>query len=166
VTVRSPRFLLDTEHRNFTNIFRIFSVVHTADGLTEEQQSAEELQKFEQTRKYWSGVGTDSTKVAKARAGIWGVGSDELIRDVYEHCCRKATLPDDEIYMFGYSRGAYVVRAVAGLLHNIQAMTSDKTCFEKDYQKGLEIFQDLTRDGGPAKPGEASRNRIGFVYIN
>jgi hypothetical protein len=86
--------------------------------------------------------------------------------------------------MFGYSRGACktspsselfsvssngiadVVRAVAGLLHNIQAMTSDKTCFEKDYQKGLEIFQDLTRDGGPAKPGEASRNRIGFVYIN
>lgn len=85
--------------------------------------------------------------------------------------------------MFGYSRGACkyvpistftvsfngdpdVVRAVAGLLHNIQAMTSDKTCFEKDYQRGLDVFQDLTRDGGPARPGEASRHRTGFLYLN
>lgn len=40
--------IADTEHSNFTNIFRVFSVVQTANGLTEEQQNAEELQKFEQ----------------------------------------------------------------------------------------------------------------------
>ena len=83
--------------------------------------------------------------------------------------------------MFGYSRGACrcfsgvllpanvdhssdVVRAVAGLLHNIRAITSDSVGFKKDYQEGLEVFQDLTREGGPKKPGQVSRHWTAFDY--
>lgn len=38
----------DTKHYNFTNIFRIFSVVQTANSHNQARQDWEELQKFEQ----------------------------------------------------------------------------------------------------------------------
>jgi len=67
----------------------------------------------------------------KAKAGASGQGYKFIIRRVYKKCC---TLEEsDEVWLFGFSRGAFIVRAVAGLLHHIGALQSDEQDFNNVY---------------------------------
>lgn len=54
--------------------------------------------------------------------GLWnwvtiasGWGINQTIRDAYAHLSRQYK-PGDKIYLFGYSRGAYAVRSLAGMI--------------------------------------------------
>ena len=50
----------------------------------------------------------------------------------------------DEIWLYGFSRGAYIVRAVAGLLHHIGSLKSaGGSQFEKEYSDALKVYSDL-----------------------
>ncbi|ETS80105.1 hypothetical protein PFICI_07634 [Pestalotiopsis fici W106-1] len=69
-----------------------------------------------QTVKYFYGIGVGQSVPAKLNAGITGKGCDEQIHAVHEFCVNHAEGPNDEFWFFGFSRGAYVVRAVAKLL--------------------------------------------------
>ena len=78
--------------------------------------------------------------------GVFGVGYQDQIRQVYEGCCTFGIHPDDEIWLFGFSRGAYVVRAVASLLHHLMALTSAGTpAFEKHYREALKIYRGMRK---------------------
>jgi uncharacterized protein (DUF2235 family) len=48
--------------------------------------------------------------------GVTGLGIDQKIQDAYRFLCLNY-LPGDEIYLFGFSRGAYTVRSLAGMLY-------------------------------------------------
>ena len=63
---------------------------------------------------YSRGLGTDSNE--KIGGGAFGWGIDRAIQDAYIFICLNYT-PGDELYLFGFSRGAYTVRSLAGLLH-------------------------------------------------
>ncbi len=62
---------------------------------------------------YDAGIGTESQKVA---GGITGAGIDKNIEDGYRFLSLNYT-PGDEIYLFGFSRGAYTVRSLAGMIY-------------------------------------------------
>ncbi len=62
---------------------------------------------------YDAGIGTESQKLS---GGTAGVGIDRNIEDGYRFLCLNYT-PGDEIYLFGFSRGAYTVRSLAGMIH-------------------------------------------------
>ena len=47
--------------------------------------------------------------------GIFGLGIEEKIEEAYIFLCLNYE-PGDEIYMFGFSRGAYTIRSLAGLI--------------------------------------------------
>jgi uncharacterized protein (DUF2235 family) len=49
--------------------------------------------------------------------GVTGAGLDDKIQDVYKFICWNYE-PGDEIYLFGFSRGAYTVRSLVGLIRN------------------------------------------------
>ncbi len=71
---------------------------------------------------YDEGIGTGgSTKVQKkmdrVSGGGLGKGIDKNIQDGYRFLCLNYS-PGDEIYLFGFSRGAYTVRSLAGLMYN------------------------------------------------
>lgn len=68
---------------------------------------------IEQIAYYHEGVGTKAGE--KVRGGAFGFGLLENIIDAYTHLC-KYYEPDDEIYIFGFSRGAYTARSFAGLI--------------------------------------------------
>ncbi|VEP14269.1 conserved hypothetical protein [Hyella patelloides LEGE 07179] len=51
----------------------------------------------------------------KIFGGAFGLGIDEKIEDAYIFLCLNYE-PGDEIYLFGFSRGAYTVRSLAGLI--------------------------------------------------
>lgn len=55
--------------------------------------------------------------LTKFAGGALGLGIDHRIQDAYRFLCLNYE-PDDEIYLFGFSRGAYTVRCVAGLIYN------------------------------------------------
>ena len=71
---------------------------------------------------YDEGIGTGgSTHVQKEMdrflGGGLGKGIDKNIQDGYRFLCLNYS-PGDEIYLFGFSRGAYTVRSLAGLMYN------------------------------------------------
>lgn len=74
---------------------------------------------------YDPGVGTFSSKAALTALGRWvtrtlgsalGFGVSENIADAYEFLMEHYRV-GDRIFIFGFSRGAYTARAIAGLIH-------------------------------------------------
>lgn len=63
---------------------------------------------------YDEGVGTDGL-IDQLLGGAFGVGLSENIKQCYRFLVEKY-LPGDEIYLFGFSRGAYTARSLAGLV--------------------------------------------------
>lgn len=64
---------------------------------------------------YDKGVGTGWNQ--RLVGGAFGVGLNRNIGDIYCFLAEHYE-PGDEVYLFGFSRGAYTVRSVAGLIRN------------------------------------------------
>lgn len=62
---------------------------------------------------YEQGVGTKFGE--KARGGMFGYGLDREVVDAYEWLMATYE-PEDRIFLFGFSRGAYTARSLAGLI--------------------------------------------------
>lgn len=95
---------------------------------------------FNQVAAYLPGIGLadDGFDAKRLQATISGSGFLKQIQDVYEMCCR-LTGGNDEVWLFGFSRGAFVVRAVAGLLNQYQALTNaGEESFGKEFKKLLK----------------------------
>jgi len=63
---------------------------------------------------YQPGLGTRWSE--RIMGGAFGWGIDENIKAAYEFLCFNYE-PGDEIYLFGFSRGAYTVRSLAGMIY-------------------------------------------------
>ena len=68
-----------------------------------------------QLKYYDSGVGTDGTPFEHFFGGSMGAGLFQKIQDGYEFLSYVWD-PGDEIYTFGFSRGAYTARSLAGMI--------------------------------------------------
>ena len=91
-----------------TNVFKLFEAVdldsHRYDpGVTP------------QIAIYDDGVGTENFKPLKLLAGATGWGLSRNVKHLYAELARVYD-PGDEIYMFGFSRGAFTVRTLVGLV--------------------------------------------------
>ncbi len=80
---------------------------------------------------YHPGVGTMGSRNALTRIGkLWtrviglafGYGISDNIADAYQFLMR-AFEPGDQVYVFGFSRGAYTARALCGMLHVVGLLT-------------------------------------------
>ena len=70
----------------------------------------------EQTVFYQPGLGTEGGR--KLREGALGAGLDREIQDAYRFLVHNFQ-PGDEIWCFGFSRGAYTARSLIGLIRNV-----------------------------------------------
>jgi uncharacterized protein (DUF2235 family) len=86
-----------------TNVWRIFQAL--------------ELKGSEQIAIYDDGVGTSSFKPLAILGGVFGWGLKRNVLNLYKFLCRNYQ-PDDKIYAFGFSRGAFTIRIVVGLVLN------------------------------------------------
>jgi len=84
-----------------------------------------------QSAYYHPGVGTMGARNALSAVGKWwtrvrglafGYGFSDNIADVYSFLMREFT-PGDQIFIFGFSRGAYTARALCGVLHMFGLLT-------------------------------------------
>jgi uncharacterized protein (DUF2235 family) len=83
---------------------------------------------------YHYGVGGGSGALARLQ-GFTGDGIAEIIRECYQFIATN-WVPGDEIFIFGFSRGAYTARSVAGLINQIGILTNE----------GLPYFAEIFRD--------------------
>lgn len=81
------------------------------------------------------GIGADQKGViSRLTAGLCGIGIDKNILDAYRFIIHNY-VKGDEIFLFGFSRGAYTVRSLVGLIRNsgiLQKIYLDK--IEKSYR--------------------------------
>jgi Uncharacterized alpha/beta hydrolase domain (DUF2235) len=65
---------------------------------------------------YDDGVGTSSFKPLAILGGVFGYGLKRNVLDIYKFLCANYESGDDQIYGFGFSRGAFTIRVVMGLV--------------------------------------------------
>jgi uncharacterized protein (DUF2235 family) len=64
---------------------------------------------------YDDGVGTENIKPLAALGGAFGLGVWKNVKDLYTFVCRNYEA-GDQIYGFGFSRGAFTIRLLMGLI--------------------------------------------------
>jgi uncharacterized protein (DUF2235 family) len=90
-----------------TNIRRLYEALDVTDPHP--------LKHPRQFAFYDDGVGTSGFRPLALLGGAFGWGLARNVRDLYAFLCR-IYRPGDLIYAFGFSRGAFTVRVVAGLV--------------------------------------------------
>ena len=71
----------------------------------------------EQVAFYDDGVGSGGSKTVRILGGIFGIGLARNVRQLYRFLC-DTYQPNDRIYLFGFSRGAFTVRVLAAVIAN------------------------------------------------
>jgi len=87
--------------RNKTNVWRLY------DAL--------DLHQDRQIAMYDDGVGSRESTYNKVMGGAFGYGLSRNVIELYKYLCRNYK-DDDRIYLFGFSRGAFTVRVLAGFV--------------------------------------------------
>ncbi|MEU6273739.1 DUF2235 domain-containing protein [Streptomyces populi] len=77
----------------------------------------------EQRVYYHSGVGTHRWE--RLGGGAFGVGLSRNVLDAYRFLVESYE-PDDELFLFGFSRGAFTARSLAGLVRNCGVLRRDQ----------------------------------------
>jgi uncharacterized protein (DUF2235 family) len=88
-----------------TNVWRLFQALDLRDA-------------GDQVAFYDDGVGTSSFKWWAAFTGVFGIGLKRNVLDIYCFCCRNFD-EGDRIFGFGFSRGSFTIRVVAGFIASI-----------------------------------------------
>jgi uncharacterized protein (DUF2235 family) len=92
-----------------TNVQKIYEAISSSNGA------------MDQVKYYGQGVGTGFSLRDHFLGGGTGLGIDSNIMDAYKFLMWNYE-PGDEIYLFGFSRGAYTVRSLAGFIRNCGIM--------------------------------------------
>ena len=74
-----------------------------------------DLRGSEQVAFYDDGVGTSSFKPLAILGGVFGWGLKRNVLDIYKFLCLNYK-EGDQIFAFGFSRGAFTIRVLIGLV--------------------------------------------------
>jgi uncharacterized protein (DUF2235 family) len=91
-----------------TNVFKLFEAVDLNSHRTHPKNSP-------QIAIYDDGVGTERFKLLKLLGGVAGWGLSTNVKQLYKELARIYD-PGDQIFLFGFSRGAFTVRTLAGMI--------------------------------------------------
>jgi uncharacterized protein (DUF2235 family) len=113
-----------------TNVWRLYQALDLKNPL-------------EQIAYYDDGIGTSSFKPLAILGGVFGIGLKRNVIDIYSFCCRNYHA-GDRIFGFGFSRGAFTIRVVAGFIArmglvqydgNEQHLARDAEIAYREYRK-------------------------------
>ena len=97
------------ERRGGTNVWRIFNAVDRYDAVDNDKKALKQITYYD------DGVGTQDLRWVRLFTGAFGWGLSRNIREAYAFLAMNYE-PGDRIYLFGFSRGAFTVRSLAGLI--------------------------------------------------
>ncbi len=111
-----------------TNVYFLSQCVADSDGA------------IQQHHHYFPGVGVQTNVLS---GGIWGEGLDLKVLEAYRWLCGAYQLGDD-IFVFGFSRGAYTARSLVGLMRTCGVLSGANV---ERAAEAMEIYRQ--RGGGP-----------------
>ncbi|QRV87112.1 hypothetical protein RhiJN_15130 [Ceratobasidium sp. AG-Ba] len=117
--------LSEKNNQTPTNVYRAYKLIQEASTETTSGRSVGPDDRL-RLPFYVPGVGAGSVfkKPSNILARIFGATIVESIATAYLHISRTYQ-PGDDIYLFGYSRGAFVVRKVASLIYRLGLEVKD-----------------------------------------
>lgn len=145
-----------------TNVFKLYEAVdiqgHKYNPILKPQVAF-----------YDDGVGTSHLAPVKLIGEAFGYGFSKNVRDLYTELVHVYE-PGDHIYLFGFSRGAYTVRALSGLIQccgivNIKNISETslkervKQCWEDFRKKAFKSVSDSERHSNQATDDSSARCR-------
>lgn len=128
-----------------TNVYKLFhglsgSISIGQDNSAEQEKELRQNDALTQIAKYIHGVGDSNNLIKKIMGGMLGAGIISRIVRGYTFISRNYE-PGDDIVVIGFSRGAYTVRALTGLIVSqgllAKHLTSDK---ESAYRWGAKAW--------------------------
>lgn len=113
---------------------------------------------------YDDGVGSSSFKLLAVIGGAFGYGLKRNVIDLYTYLCRNYEA-GDRIYGFGFSRGAFTIRVLTGLIHSqglVKASSESElrelaTRAFRDYRR---TYKTATRIEAPARLARDIANKM------
>jgi uncharacterized protein (DUF2235 family) len=143
-----------------TNVFKLFLKLSGADdpgsiGLANEQERINAVDgTVTQVAKYLHGVGDSRNFLVRKLGGDFGEGLITRIVRGYTFVSRNY-VPGDQIYLVGFSRGAYTARAIAGLISAKGLLPSSLATDgnkEEAYRNGAAAWYEWRREILTAAP--------------
>lgn len=107
-----------------TNVFKLYEAIDHHHQTT-------------QLTFYDDGVGTEDLKFLKILGGAFGFGLSRNVRELYTNVARSYR-PGDDIYLFGFSRGAYTVRTLAGFITHCGMLDIDLCANDADVARKVQ----------------------------
>lgn len=92
-----------------TNVYKIYKAMQVAAG---------------QIPFYDDGVGADGTPIDRLLGGAFGIGLFQKVKDGYSKIAQVYE-QGDQVFVLGFSRGAYTARSIAGMIANCGLPTSN-----------------------------------------
>jgi uncharacterized protein (DUF2235 family) len=135
-----------------TNIWRLYKALDLSEKPAENQRR--------QIAYYDDGIGTSAFRPLALLGGTFGVGLKRNVLDLYRFICRTYE-EGDEIYAFGFSRGAFTIRVTVGLLAQAGVLKFEKEDDLLRYSADAyrELRRQFTQNGWFSKlaAGEADK---------
>ena len=128
-----------------TNVWLLYQLIRDqgADGMP-------------QLKFYHAGVGASGGRVRRVIDGMTGRGLSRNMLECYRFLVDHYN-PGDHLYLFGFSRGAYTVRTLAGLIRNSGILRRVDYPSEEAKQEWIERAYRLYRDRDDDSSPKASR---------
>ncbi len=147
--------------KDHTNVSRLYAAICASNSDSDEPQ----------LKYYDEGVGTDLG--SRLTGGAFGVGLTKNIRQGYEWLMQHYQ-PNAKLFLFGFSRGAYTARSLAGMIGRCGILDPDANhsswgCTKNDIK---EIVHDITQlykegnvDGRDIKPLLSNATRSAEIHF-
>ncbi|KAI0422110.1 hypothetical protein F5X98DRAFT_326877 [Xylaria grammica] len=148
-----PNGLVVRREGNNSNIYRIYTTV-------KEGTFVQDNRAIKQVAYYESGVGFDKQPLDNFNDSITTSQEalDNQVNRIFTFCCQQLSESTDELWLYGFSRGAYVLRVVADLFHQL---TTIRTWDEHEYQHKISLLPPFR-----ASPQKAQSALKVFRYIS
>lgn len=127
-----------------TNVFKLYEAVDIQGHKQRPEPGKQPLR--QQVAFYDDGVGT-ANAFARVVGGAFGYGFSHNVKKLYRELVNVYE-PGDQIFLFGFSRGAYTARALAGMIQHCGVLDLEYYC-KKDRsvlnRKIHECWEDYSR---------------------
>jgi len=109
---------------------------------------------------YLNGVGSSGTVANKLFEGSTGTGTSERIRDAYRFLCARHQA-GDHIFIFGFSRGAFAARSLAGFLQFVGLPKLPRIIKEEELDDAFTSY----RNRGDATQGKSFGRDVTVEFV-
>jgi hypothetical protein len=158
--------------RNIVLLDGTWNTLRTGTNIAKLSREAEILSRLilpasdgaRQEVKYFKGVGTSDDAFQRIIGGAVGIGLRTIVQDAYNWVIDNYH-DDQELYIYGFSRGAYAARALAGLIGASGIpKRKDKRLLDIAWTN-FQAKKDSRENAPPKGPDVQANNRIKLIGV-